>query len=410
MKFLFVDSGLPAFDRASADLRMATIVRLLGEAGHDCTYLALDTRDQEQKYGSTELTKYEQALTSWGCSVMQRIGIESVLARNDFDVVYFKYFYPAEHRIRAVRAMRPCARIVVDSVDLVFARLEAKAAVTGDRAERTVALDVRSRELATYSAADVVITVTDDEKRILEGLLPGNAVFTLSNIHSCETCAGDPSARPTLIFVGVFSHEPNVDAVLHFALDIWPTVKAAVPDVQILVVGGSVPPQIAALSSEDFRILGYVPDLQPLLTKAWVSVAPLRFGAGMKGKVGEAMAAGLPVVTTSFGAEGFGAVAGRDLLVHDSPTTFAAAVVELLNDASRRAEIADAGRRFIAQYYSIAATRRRIEDLTSLLAHARANVGPLSRIKGSAIRTSYLSRAWLRWYRERPDVLRPSSR
>ncbi|MDT7605058.1 MAG: hypothetical protein QOF61_3055, partial [Acidobacteriota bacterium] len=118
------------------------------------------------------------------------------------------------------------------------------------------------------------------------------------------------------------------------------------------VVGDNVPPEIAALASADVWVLGYVPDIEPLFASARVMVAPLRFGAGVKGKIGDALAHGLPVVTTSIGAEGMGFSDGVEALISDEPRAFADAVVRAYTDAALWQQLSDSGYAHLARGFT----------------------------------------------------------
>lgn len=383
MNILFVDSQYPCFDRASADVRMFAIVRLFREQGHACDYFASDIGQAETLMGASEVGRYREALQGLGVRTLERMGFEQVLDANRYDVVYFKYFYPAEIRTPLVRLWQPQARVVVDSVDLVYARLAAKADVSNHAADREEAREIKRRELATYAAADMVLAVTEDEARTLAGELPGLPVHVIPNIHAIPDTPKQATSDPSLLFIGTFSHEPNVDGVTWFAHEIWPKVVAASPEARLRVVGGRPPESILALAGGGIEILGYVPDTLPYLMDSWVSVAPLRFGAGMKGKVGEAMAAGLPVVTTGFGAEGFGLTAGQHLLVADQATEFADAVLTLLSSQEHRERLGQAGRGFIEENYSPGAVNRQIGKLTTRLQAIKPKQMPFAGLRRS---------------------------
>lgn len=368
MKILFVDSQYPMFDRASADVRMFAIVRLLREQKHDCHYFVSDIALAESRISAEEVTRYRDALIRLGVTTIERTGFEQVLAAHHYDVVFFKYFYPAEARIPLVRIWQPQARVVVDSVDLVYARLLAKAEMSGLAADRQEAEGKRMRELATYAAADLVLTVTEDEAKVLAHELPKLPIHVIPNIHEIPDQIRSESPFPSLLFIGTFTHEPNVDGVLWFVQAVWPLVRAMHPDIQLHIVGGHPSPEVLALAHDGIEVTGYVPDTLPYLLKSWVSIAPLRFGAGMKGKVGEAMAAGIPVVATGFGAEGFGLTPGEHLLVADEPKAFADAVSSLIHDHALRLAIGWAGRAFIAARYSPDAVDLQLETLTARIA------------------------------------------
>ena len=130
-------------------------------------------------------------------------------------------------------------------------------------------------------------------------------VDVLSNLHRVAGPGADFDARHHLVFVGGFRHPPNVDAVLWFAREVFPRIREVRPTLEFHCVGGDVPHEIERLADiPGVRIHGPVPDLQPLLAGARVSIAPLRYGAGVKGKVNQAMAHGLPVVATTAAVEG----------------------------------------------------------------------------------------------------------
>jgi glycosyltransferase involved in cell wall biosynthesis len=147
-----------------------------------------------------------------------------------------------------------------------------------------------------------------------------------------------------ILFVGGFRHQPNVDAVMWFVHDVFPLIRERLPDA-VFRIAGSYPPQEvhALMVIPGVEVLGYVDDTTILLDSAAVSVAPLRYGAGMKGKVAEALSAGLPVVTTSFGAQGLGASSGIHLRIADNAADFAKAVVETLADPAMAEQMGSHG-------------------------------------------------------------------
>ena len=139
--------------------------------------------------------------------------------------------------------------------------------------------------------------------------------------------------REGVLFVGNFRHAPNVDAAVDFCADAWPLVRAALPGARLQLVGTAPPPAVQALAGDDVEVTGWVPETSPYLDARSCSVAPLRYGAGVKGKIGEALAHGLPVVTTTVGAEGMDLVDGEHALIADGAQELAAAVVRLHDDA-----------------------------------------------------------------------------
>src|SRR5262245_7128391 len=163
------------------------------------------------------------------------------------------------------------------------------------------------------------------------------------------------------MFIGNFRHTPNRDAVAYFVGEILPRVAARLPGVRFLIVGSGRPPSIRQ-ASPAVQVLGHVKDVDPVFDAARVFVAPLRYGAGVKGKIGQSLACGLPVVTTSVGAEGMALVDREHALIADGPEAFAQAVVELYGDPALWARLSAAGRRHVGTHFGRERTRALLDE------------------------------------------------
>jgi glycosyltransferase involved in cell wall biosynthesis len=170
-----------------------------------------------------------------------------------------------------------------------------------------------------------------------------------------------------MLFVGSFQHAPNVDAVRHLVESLWPHIRRVEPDATLTVAGAHMTAEVESLGRPGIEIVGWVPDLEPLYQQSRVFVAPLRYGAGMKGKVAESMIHGLPVVTTSVGAEGMSARPGHDLLVADDPNDFAAAVTRLMSDDALWHQLARNGAALIQSKFGPGAARVRLQEMLEVL-------------------------------------------
>jgi glycosyltransferase involved in cell wall biosynthesis len=279
-------------------------------------------------------------------------------------VAIFEFFHQAEVYLDAVRFLQPGWPAIVDSVDLHYLREARMATYESGRTTPKALQERRARELRVYANADLVLTVTEDERQRLRRDLPGAEVAVVPNIHRpravLPALAG--RRRRSLLFVGGFQHAPNADAVLWFVREVLPQLRRVVPDVEVVMVGDCPPPEIRKLEeSPGVRATGYVPDTTPYLDAAWVSIAPLRYGAGMKGKVGEAMAAGLPVVTTSIGAEGMELEDGVTALVADTPEAFADAVHRLCTDDALHQRISARALAHVRERYDLPVVAARLE-------------------------------------------------
>jgi glycosyltransferase involved in cell wall biosynthesis len=319
MRILVVAPTYPHPEANAGDRQCFEIVRLLAQE-HYVTFMPLrdsaeSAADRLRGAGADVITAGQHTL-------------DSLLGRRPFDVIIFEFWHSAYWSIPIVRAVQPWARIIVDTVDVHFARMEA--AVEAGIETPPQAAEQKQKELQTYSWADCLITVTEEDRNhITRGGIETPCVVVPLLYRARRRSV--KKRGPNVLFVGGFVHQPNVDGLLWFTSQAWPTVRASVANAVLTVVGGDAPPAIAALDGSDgIQVVGRVPDTTPYLDAAAVSIAPLRYGAGMKGKVIEAMAAGVPVVTTAFGVQGTGCVHGEEALVGDTAGDLACHVISVL--------------------------------------------------------------------------------
>jgi glycosyltransferase involved in cell wall biosynthesis len=218
---------------------------------------------------------------------------------------------------------------------------------------------------------DRVLTMSENDRQALLAADPRLSVGVLP-----LPIGIDPgrTASPTrggggLLFVGAMQRDANVDAVCHFCRDVLPAIRAAVPGVTLTIAGGDPADEVCRLAAEPgVTVTGFVESLEPYYDAATVFVAPMRITGGIAGKTIDALAAGCPVVTTTLGNDGLGAVPGEHLLVADAPADFADAVVRLLRDPAARHRLATAGRRFAAERHGAAVSAAALErEHTALL-------------------------------------------
>jgi glycosyltransferase involved in cell wall biosynthesis len=194
--------------------------------------------------------------------------------------------------------------------------------------------------------------VTAADREFLQPFAPQAKIEIVPNIHSLHNRGKAFAERSGLMFIGSFLHRPNRDAVFYFLDEIFPRVLEKIPDARFHIIGGDAPPEIFARNSENVRVEGFVPDAAPFFENCRVFVAPLRYGAGMKGKIGQALSYGLPTVTTAVGAEGMNLQNEREILLADDPAAFAEAVVRAYQTESLWQKLSDDGYRFIEENYS----------------------------------------------------------
>ncbi|MFN8109610.1 MAG: glycosyltransferase [Thermoleophilia bacterium] len=258
--------------------------------------------------------------------------LAQVLRRMRPDVVWCSFFSSAEWAIPIVRRHAPGSRVVIDTVDVHSLRERRRAELTGDPADLATAQETERRERAIYPQADALVAVSDEDGAALRELAPEVPVHVLSIVQEPQPLGPGFAERRDAVFVGSYTHAPNADAAEFLAREVWPLVLRDLPGTRLHLVGSDPPRELQALADEHIRVVGWVPDTRPHLDAARVSVAALRFGAGVKGKVAEAMACGLPTVTTTVAAEGLDLTDQVDTLLADDPAAIAHAIVRLCTD------------------------------------------------------------------------------
>jgi hypothetical protein len=368
---LIVAPHLPLFDRQSGGLRLKALIGMIADLGWTVTFCASLPAEWGPEFLASPPGRatYEAALRAAGVTrfVYGVDGIRAFLIESGGRMRYAFLSFPdvASEVMPIIRSHCPWARVLFDTVDLHFLRMRREAALRRDPSLAREAERMRQLELACVRSADVTIAVSEEERRLLLDLVPEAVVETLPNVFPVP--AGDrpgPAGRHGLLFVGGFWHLPNGDAVLWFVEHVWPLIRARAPGVVFRIAGADPTPEVLALGRlPGIEVLGQIGDLMPLFDAARVFVAPLRFGAGMKGKVGQSLINGLPVVATPIGAEGMSLVDGEHLLVAETAEAFAEAVLSLLRDDALWCGLQADGRALIEATLSEAVVARRLETL-----------------------------------------------
>jgi glycosyltransferase involved in cell wall biosynthesis len=358
MRIFVLAEQIPQPDTAAGDLRFLHLLKLMARR-HSVDLCVIDQAPMPTK----DLLRYRRLIKGIGVRLLPytRTDLSAALARTYYDIGFFEVFCVAQAYGDEFRYWQPGAKVIVDSVDVSFARSAAGVAVgVVDPAFAELEYQL---EVPTYRAADAVVVISDHDEKVLtqEGGMP--PLYTLPIIMPSRPRAPGERRCETL-FIGGFKHEPNLDGLRWFMSDVWPAVHAALPEARLTIIGSHAPPEVWAYQQiPGINVLGFVPDTHPYLDQAAVSIAPLRYGAGMKGKVAEAMASGLPVVTTSIGAQGFRAVHGKHLLIADAPADFAQGLIDLLRDPQYAERLGRAGQQHVAALCGPEAVGRALEQM-----------------------------------------------
>lgn len=313
--------------------------------------------------------------------VLQRLGVETIYhpsysrmehfleARDDdFDVILLHRFTVGDRHLAALKQKFPGAKFIFLACDLHYLRELREAELSGDRLAVNRANQTRDRELAVASASDAVVVYSEIERDMVLAEMPGSNVLLFPLVHDPVTNPMPLSGRDGVCFVGGYRHAPNADAIIWFADQVWPLVYSRCPTATLYVAGSHMTDAVKALGKRPgVEITGFVPDMESFLARRRVNIAPLRFGAGVKGKVAASLANGLPTVGTPIAAEGMLLSPGINILVAESGADFADCVVELLTQDERWREVSAASLRYASEVTSSASAQERIRSLLQTL-------------------------------------------
>jgi glycosyltransferase involved in cell wall biosynthesis len=360
---LVVDRIYPRADRDSGSLSILSHVRLLAELGFRVVFVAV------KEFASAPPGRAALEAAGVTCAGAERYAsIEALLEAEGrgIAVCVLCRVGAGGRYIEAVPRACPAAKVIFNPVDLHWLRFQRAAELVGDPAAMKRAVALKRRELALVRQSDASVVVSDVEKRILEDAVAGARVWHLPLIRECAGRAAPFESRSGIGFIGNFGHAPNVDAVRHFLSTIWPLVRKRLPRVRLFIVGPSLPEEFQG-RNDGVDAIGHVPDLAPVLARMRLTVAPLRYGAGAKGKVVSSLAHGVPCVVSEIGAEGMELVDGRHVLIGCDPGHFADQIVRLHEDAALWRSLSDAGLALVESRHSFAAGRARMQAMLQSL-------------------------------------------
>ena len=294
-----------------------------------------------------------------------KLGLQELVSLGAYDVIHADQMSMAQFALYARRTIRESnpalkTKVVLDAHNALYRVFAQIAPSQRDPLhrwgwQRETRL-MEKYEKATCRRFDHVVFVTDEDRRALvdSGANNGHSIIPICvDLDDRPLLDVDPQAQ-TITHLGTMFWPPNVEGVIWFAREVFPRVQETIPGAQFVIIGKNPPKEIDQLLEENENILvtGYMPNPKPYLTKTAGFIVPLHAGAGMRVKILDAWAWGLPVVTTTVGREGIDVDAGNTALVADDPDTFAQHIVDLLNNADLRARLRTKGRAWVAEKYN----------------------------------------------------------
>jgi GT2 family glycosyltransferase/glycosyltransferase involved in cell wall biosynthesis len=358
---LVIDHHLPMPNRDSGSLRMFQIVKLLHELGHRVTFIPDNLANIRPYTGELQKRGIEVVYYPY----IKKVRDYLMSHGSEFDAVVLSRCDFARKHIADVRMFAPQSRIIFDTVDLHFLREDSQARLTGDSEVRRKAQEKQRLEHELIDQSDETWVVSPVEQQLLQEERPDKAIQVVSNIVEIPGSSTPFALRRDWLFIGGFEHTPNIDAVLFFVQKIYPLLNEHLRDAKFYIIGDKAPPEIVSLASERIIVAGLQTDVRPFFDSVKLSVAPLRFGAGVKGKINQSMAFGVPVVATSLAVEGMALQDGEDILVADEPEDFARAMIEVYESEDLWNRISENGIKKTRALYSTDTARKKLELLFS---------------------------------------------
>ena len=334
---LIIDTIVPEYDRDSGSRRLFHIIEIILKHNFN-VFLMADTMEYKFKnqycdvYRKMGAVIYEPTLDKNLKLIDRERFIELISPHIEFAWLHRPDIF---HKYYASVKKHSKAKLIFDMVDFHYLRLKREWEQDKNPSIEKAMKNYLKMELHNAEMANVVVPITEDDKKELLPLLRQKTeMVVVGNIHQFRN--DNPgfknfNQRENLLFIGSFLHTPNLDAVKFLHDKILPLLLKQIPGLKIDIIGSYVPTEILDLNSENFRVFGFVEDISKYFNSAKLFVAPLAFGAGIKGKIGQSLEFGLPLVTTAIGAEGFNFSPNEELMIApaDNPKIFAEKIISL---------------------------------------------------------------------------------
>lgn len=353
------DFTVPTFDQDAGSRTVFEYTRLFLHMGYNVKFLPDNV---------SAAPKYVQTLQQMGVEVLDpNPAVWKEWLYNNGKYIQYAFLNRPGVSIKYISQLRQhtAAKIIYYGHDLHFLREQRQYEVTGNTELLSSARQWKAIEMTLLRESDISYYPSGEEIRHIHKIDSSIKAKEIPAyiFNEVPQVAYSTEKRNGLLFVGGFGHEPNADAVLWFAERIWPAIYKENPNITINIVGSKITEAIQALDSPRFHICGFVPDeeLRQLYLKARISVAPLRYGAGLKGKIIEALKNGLPVITTTVGAEGINGAANF-MMVQDEAEEFAKSIVQLYSDEQELRRMSADGCKFVRNNFGTQKAYEMIKD------------------------------------------------
>jgi len=332
---LYVDAVTPEPDKDSGSVDAFYTMKILQSQGYRVHFVP-----------GSNFAHWGEATES-----LERMGVECIYApfytnmnalldeRGDmFKYVVLSRAESCEHYMDIIRRKCPSAKIIYNTVDLHFLRMAREAEISGKAEDKKAAAKMQKEELSYIDKSDRIIVISQAERDLLskQHKIKSGKIHTIPLIRNETQRAGGFEGRKDIAFIGGYKHPPNVDAVHWLVKKVWPAIAKAVPDASLRICGSHMPKEFYEYASDRISIDGFIPDLDQFLSELKLTIAPLRFGAGLKGKVASSIGAGVPCVGTDIAFEGMSEKGLKAIKFEaNTPQAFAKYCAELYLDEKK---------------------------------------------------------------------------
>ena len=326
---LVIDSYMPSYDKESGSRRLLELLKIFKDLNYHVIFAA-DNGFKDEPYTSVlQNLQIEVLYTQQGYGKLITEQIENRLSLIDLAWICRPEL---NQKYTPLIRSRGEIKVVYDTIDLHYLRLKRAWELNPDPAKKVEWIEMQAQELKMAHSADLTITVTPTEQALLESQGVGN-VAVVPNVHtSCIDSVPGFDDRSGILFIGSYNHTPNIDAVIWLCQEIMPLVWQERPDVKVTLLGNNPTAEVLTLVSDRITVTGYIEDVTSYFLFHKLSVSPLRYGAGMKGKIGHSLEYKLPIVSTKIGTEGMNLVPEKHILEANTTAEFAKAILRVYND------------------------------------------------------------------------------
>lgn len=361
----FISYSVPRPDGTSSNLRLFNILRMLLKSGYKIDFLHC----ARPRNASIRKKRFEGDI-NFAYFPLNIEGYLKFLADKGPDYIWITELWRLNYAgfmaklSEKLKQSRTSPKLIVDTVDFHFKEFYRKYELTRNPDDLKRANEFLAYEKILYGRADLVLVVSENEKRDVQDNISGvKGVEVIPNIHKIPDKTRSFHLRRNICFVGHFGNKHNLDAATYFDEKIFRIILEKCPQVEFHLLGYGAEKYKIRFKSPNVKVIGGLKYLHEALQNYRLFVCPMTYGAGMKGKIGSAVAAGVPVVTTSIGAEGFPFTHGEECFIADSPAEFAKQCHQCLTDPAIWHRLSVKSRLAVAENFSPSAVARKLDKI-----------------------------------------------